>query len=71
METVLYGDILFIINFSMDFLTLFVTGKILHLKTSIASMLLASSVGAVYAIASVMLEGAVIFSATPPRVSKI
>ena len=62
METVLYGDILFIINFSMDFLTLFVTGKILHLKTSIASMLLASSVGAVYAIASVMLEGAVIFS---------
>jgi len=62
MEVVLYGDILFLINFSMDFLTLFVTSKILHLKTNILPLLFASAIGAIYAIASVMLEGAAIIS---------
>lgn len=52
----LYVDILFGINFSMDFLALFVTSLITHKKIYKARMLIASSVGALYAVLSVIWQ---------------
>ena len=60
MEQIIYGDILFLINFSMDFLTLFLTGKILHRKMKVRHLLLSAAAGGIYGIAAVMLEGSLI-----------
>lgn len=57
MQEIVYGDILFIINFSMDFLILFLTGKILHRKINTLSLVMASAVGAGYAVFSLFLNG--------------
>lgn len=46
MEYVLYADVLFIVNFSMDYVTLYLTSSLLHLKRRMWRMLLASSLGA-------------------------
>jgi len=53
-ERVLYGDVLLIINFSMDFLALYITATILHLKRSNIRMTAAAVIGAVYSLLSVM-----------------
>jgi len=53
MEQVIYGDVLFLINFSMDFLTLYITAGILRISCRLLPMILSSSVGAVYAVAAV------------------
>lgn len=57
MEQVIYGDILFLINFSMDFLTLFLTGKILHRRMKPRLLLLSAAIGGIYGISAVILEG--------------
>ena len=57
MEQIVYGDMLFFINFSMDFLTLFIVGKILRRKMKTLSLLLAASIGALYGVAAVFLQG--------------
>ena len=46
----IYGDVLFLINFSMDFLSLFITGKIMHLKLKAWRVLVAASIGGVYGV---------------------
>lgn len=46
MEYVLYADVLFIVNFSMDYVTLYLTSSLLHLKRRMWRMVLASSLGA-------------------------
>ena len=51
MEQVIYGDILFFINFSMDTLSLFIAGKIMHLRTTVPAVSAASALGALYATA--------------------
>ena len=48
----IYGDVLFLINFSMDFLSLFITGKILHLKMNKWRLLASATFGGVYGVAS-------------------
>ena len=48
----IYGDVLFLINFSMDFLSLFITGKIMHLKLKAWRVLVAASIGGVYGVAA-------------------
>ena len=50
METTVYADLFFLINFSMDFLCLFLTAKILNLRFSTARGILASAFGGIYAI---------------------
>lgn len=60
-EVVIYGDILFLINFSMDFLTLFIVAKILHRPVRTAPMILSAGLGAVYGVASAVLPGNVLF----------
>lgn len=50
----LYADILFAINFSMDFLSLFLCSIILHKKTTKLRMLIASVIGAIYGVLDVI-----------------
>lgn len=61
MEVVIYGDVLFLINFSMDFLTLFIVSKILHRPVRTAPMILSAGIGAIYGVASAVLPGNVLF----------
>jgi Sporulation factor SpoIIGA. len=56
-ERVIYGDVLFLINFSMDFLTLCLTGKILRKKTKPLALTLSASFGAVYGVIAVLYQG--------------
>ena len=50
MEQVVYGDVLFIINFSMDFLSLYVTAKFIHLRLRLVPAIAAAAIGAVYGV---------------------
>lgn len=52
MTETIYGDVLFIINFSMDFLSLYITGKIMKIKPRAWRMILSASVGGIYGVAS-------------------
>ncbi|MGN1095732.1 MAG: sigma-E processing peptidase SpoIIGA [Eubacteriales bacterium] len=56
MTEYIYGDILFIINFSMDFLSLFITGKIMHFRMGVWRMILAASIGGIYGVASLFIS---------------
>ncbi len=46
----IYGDVLFIINFSMDFLSLYLVGKLLHMAMKPWRVILGASIGAVYGV---------------------
>ena len=48
----IYGDILFLINFSMDFIALFICGKIMHFRMRAWRMALSASMGGVYGVAT-------------------
>ena len=52
----IYGDVLFIINFSMDFLSLFMVGKLLHLGMRTWRVILGSSLGALYGVVELLLD---------------
>lgn len=56
MTEYIYGDVLFVINFSMDFIALFICGKIMHFRMSALRMALAATVGGVYGVASLFFE---------------
>lgn len=56
MEQVIYGDILFVINFSMDFLSLYFTALILHYRLRPFRLVAAATVGAIYAVASIFVS---------------
>ena len=49
----IYGDVLFVINFSMDFLALYISGKLMHLKMSRLRLILAATIGGIYGVAAV------------------
>ncbi len=55
----IYIDLLFLINFSMDYLCLYVCAKVLHKKQKLLRMIIAAAVGGIYSVISVFL----IFSA--------
>ncbi len=54
-KRIVYGDVLLVINFSMDFLALYITAKIMHLKVKKKQMTLSASLGALYALITVMV----------------
>lgn len=56
MEQTVYGDLLFFVNFCMDFQCLFLTAKFLHRPLSLWRALLSSALGALYACAALFLE---------------
>lgn len=56
MDQVIYGDILFLINFSMDFLTLYVVSSLLKIKFSRLGIIIAATIGATYSVFEVMVH---------------
>lgn len=61
MQTVVYGDILFAVNFSIDLLILSLVGYFLHLRRRLPRLLLSALLGGVYAVFFLWL------SPTPPE----
>ena len=55
MEQTVYIDLYFMINFGMDFLCFFLTGRLLSLRISLARCILASAIGALYACTSLFV----------------
>jgi stage II sporulation protein GA (sporulation sigma-E factor processing peptidase) len=51
MEQTVYADLLFLVNFSMDFLCFYITSAILHKKLSVLRSFFASVAGGVYSVA--------------------
>ena len=51
----IYGDVLFIINFSMDFLSLYMVGKLLHIPMKAWRVILGASLGAFYGVLELVL----------------
>ena len=56
MEQTVYLDIFFLINFSMDFLGLFLSGKLLGKNIRLLRAIIAATVGGVYACASLFIS---------------
>ncbi|MBQ7760713.1 MAG: sigma-E processing peptidase SpoIIGA [Clostridia bacterium] len=52
----LYVDVLFAINFSMDFVSLFLCGKLLHKRIPKLRLIVASVVGGLYGVLSLLLN---------------
>ncbi len=52
----MYADLLFLINFSMDFLCLYLSVKLLHLKQHTGRLLLSAVLGGVYSVVSLFLS---------------
>ncbi len=50
-----YVDLLFLINFSMDYICLFICSRVLHRKMIVWRMLLASAAGGLYSVISLFL----------------
>ena len=61
MKQPLYGDILFLVNFTMDYLTLFVTSAALHRRGKPLHLAAASALGALYGVAACFMGGSVLF----------
>lgn len=55
MEQTVYGDLFFLVNFSMDFLCLFLTARLLHRRLSLPRALIASAVGGLYSVLALLL----------------
>lgn len=60
---VIYIDVLFLINFSMDFLALRLAGALMHLPARKLPLLLASAFGGIYAVVGAFLNGNGVFGA--------
>lgn len=58
LEQIIYADVLFIVNFSMDFLSLYMTALLLHKKTGFCGLVFASGIGAFYGVVSLFQNGA-------------
>lgn len=54
--TVIYADSLWMVNFSMDFLALYICGRFLKIPMKPLRLALAAAVGGVYGVASALLE---------------
>ncbi len=59
MKQVLYGDVLFFVNFSMDFLTLYITAKILHRTVKPLKTAVSAALGGAYGVLSCFLDAPV------------
>ena len=58
MEKTVWGDLLFLVNFCMDFQCLFLTAKLLHRRFFAWRAALASALGALYAVAALFFQTA-------------
>lgn len=55
-EQVLYGDVLLAVNFSMDFLCLYLTGRFMRLRMRAGRLALGAALGALYGLCAVFWE---------------
>ena len=53
----IYADVLFIINFSMDFLSLYIVGRLMHLRMRTGRVIFGASLGALYGVLELILDG--------------
>ena len=56
MEEEIYADVLFIINFSMDFLSLYIAGRLMHFRMKAGRVILGASLGALYGVLELLLS---------------
>lgn len=56
MQADVYADILFLINFSMDYLCLYITAKVLHRRTKLWRTVTAAALGGIYSILSLLIS---------------
>lgn len=56
MVTDVYADLLFLINFSMDYLCLYICARVLHRKMSLVKSVVSASVGGIYSVISLILS---------------
>ena len=62
MQQTVYVDLLFLINFSMDYLCLYITARIMHKRMRALRMILASALGGAYSVISVFFSVGVALS---------
>lgn len=55
-KTTVYGDVLFIINFSMDILSMYISGKILHLQIKKKTLIPSCIIGGIYGVLSLFIK---------------
>ena len=53
---IVYGDLLFLINFSMDFLCFYIACLLLHKRIAIFRTCLASVIGGIYSVAALFIK---------------
>ena len=61
MELYLYADVLFLVNFTMDFLTLYIAASLTRRKVGVLRLSIAAAIGALYGVASCFMGGTVLF----------
>ena len=54
MQTVVYADVLFLINFGMDYISLWLAFLIVHRKTCVSRLLISSVIGALFGVIDVL-----------------
>lgn len=54
--TVVYADVLLLINFSMDFVSIYITAKLMKLKLKFPRLILSSLVGAIYSLCDFLVN---------------
>lgn len=58
----IYGDLYFLINFSMDLICLYLTGAILRLKLSLKRLIFSALLGGLYSLLALFIKGGSFFS---------
>lgn len=58
MQEEIYADVLFIINFSMDFLSLYIVGRLMHFQMKAWRVISGASLGALYGVLELLLPPA-------------
>ena len=59
MQRVIYGDVFFLINFSMDYLSIYLVRKLTHKKARLFREVIAAAIGGIYALAALFLPSAI------------
>ncbi len=56
---IIYADVLFLVNFAADFLAIYISAKILNVKTSYPLFALSALIGGIYGVAAVYIKNTV------------
>ena len=59
---VVYGDVLFFVNFCMDLISLYLAGRVVSVRTPSLGLIAASTLGGIYGVVSVFFPGKAIVS---------